>query len=231
MPPRLLLKSYFRLRQRYFFQVACTMRTNFWRAQGMQIGHNVRFSRLEVTWPHKVALGDSCSLEHGTYLNAAGPYSEGVSIAIGEGCFIGTGCEFNITSGLRIGRDSLIAAGTRIIDHNHGTLCDVPMKHQPETAAPITIGDDVWIGVNSVILQGVTIGNGAIVAAGSVVTRSVPPFTVVAGCPARPKRDRRDHRTVGAQLLESLSKTGRAIPLAESLAAARSREGALTASV
>ncbi len=197
----------------------------------MHIGRAVRFSRLEVTWPHKISIGDRCSLEHDTYLNAAGPYSEGVSIDIGEGCFIGTGCEFNITSRLTIGRCSLIAAGTRIIDHNHGTLCGLPMKDQPETAAPITIGDDVWIGANCIILQGVTIGEGAIVAAGSVVTRSVAPYTVVAGCPARPKRDRRESRAVGAQLVASLPRArGATFPVDKSLAA-RTRDEVLIARV
>ena len=198
MASRFLLKTFFRLRQRYLFRVVCSLRSAFWRAQGMHIGKRVRFSRMEVTWPHKISLGNGCSLEHGTYLNAAGPYSEGVSIEIGEGCFIGTGCEFNITSRLTIGRCSLIAAVTRIIDHNHGTLPEFLMKDQPETSAPVTIGDDVWIGANVVILQGVSIGKGAIVAAGSVVTRSVAPYTVVAGVPAQPKRDRQTSRSVGA---------------------------------
>lgn len=239
MSSRLILKASFRLRQRYLFQVACSLRTAFWRAQGMQIGQAVRFSRLEVTWPHKIALGDRCSLEHNCYLNAAGPYSEGVSIEIGEGCFIGTGCEFNITSGLKVGRSSLIAAGTRIIDHNHGTVCELPMKDQPETAAPILIGEDVWIGANSVILQGVTIGDGAIVAAGSVVTRSVAPYTVVAGCPARPKRNRRDGRSAGlvaSQLLASQfvaapPTPARAAAAEEIGVAARSRNGVLIAGI
>ncbi len=225
MPTRFLYKAFYRLRQRHLFRLVYALRAGFWRAQGMQIGRDVRFSRMEVTWPHKISLGDRCSLEHGTYLNAAGPYSDGVSIRIGEGCFIGTGCEFNITSGLTIGRNSLIAAGTRIIDHNHGTLSDTYMKLQPETAAAITLGEDVWIGANAVILQGVSIGDGAVVAAGSVVTRSVAPFMVVAGSPARPKRDRRVDRTVGAHLVASLPRPVRTPPAVEPPVAARNRDG------
>ena len=197
----------------------------------MHIGRDVRFSKMEVTWPHKVYLGDRCSLEHGAYLNAAGGYSEGVSIVIGEGCFIGTGCEFNITSRLTIGRCTLIGAGTRIIDHNHGTAGDCYIKDQPETSAPVTIGEDVWIGANAVILEGVTIGDGAVVAAGSVVTRSVAPNTVVAGCPARPKRLRDQSLPVGAQLVDALPKSPRPIPTREPLMAARTRDGALAARV
>ena len=49
---------------------------------------------------------------------------------------------------------------------------------------PVTIGDDVWIGAGAIVLPGVTVGNGAVIAAGAVVTRTVAPFTVVAGVPA-----------------------------------------------
>ncbi len=59
------------------------------------------------------------------------------------------------------------------------------MKDQPEQSADIHLGDDVWMGVNCVVLKGVSIGTGAIVAAGAVVTRDVPPFAVVAGVPAK----------------------------------------------
>lgn len=231
MSNRLFWKACFRLRQRYLFRAACTLRSVWWRAQGMRIGHNVRFSKMQVTWPHKVWLGDRCSLEHGAYLNAAGGYSEGVSIAIGEGCFIGSGCEFNITSGLTIGRCSLIGAGTRIIDHNHGTAGDSYIKDQPETSAPILIGEDVWVGANVLILEGVTIGDGAIVAAGSVVTRSVAPNTVVAGCPARPKRLRKQGTAVGTHLVGALSKMPRPTPVRGPLIAARTCDEALAARV
>ena len=235
MPSRFFLKACFRLRQRYLFRAACTLRSAWWRAQGMHIGRDVRFSKMEVTWPHKISLGNSCSLEHGAYLNAAGGYSEGVSIEIGEGCFIGTGCEFNITSHLAIGRCSLIGAGTRIIDHNHGIEGSGFIKDQPETSAPITIGEDVWIGANALILEGVAIGDGAIVAAGSVVTRSVAPYTVVAGCPARPKRLRDQRAAEGASLAKAPrpapARTPAREPVREPVIAARTRDEALAARV
>ena len=59
------------------------------------------------------------------------------------------------------------------------------MKHQPERSAEILVGSDVWFGVNCTILKGVAIGDGAIIAAGSVVTKNVPPLAIVAGVPAR----------------------------------------------
>ncbi len=199
---RFVRKAFFRAKQHHVAAAACVLRSLYWRAQGMQIGRGVRFSSLDVTWPHKVRLGDRCSLEHGIYFNAAGPYTEGVSIHIGEGCFVGTGCEFNITAGITLGTNSLVAAGSRFVDHNHGTARGTPIKYQDETAAPITIGPDVWIGANCLILQGVVIGEGAVVAAGSVVTRAVAPYTVVAGCPARPVRVRREPGLLGPELVQ-----------------------------
>lgn len=192
-------KTIFRVKQLHLARGLCFFRKLYWRAQGMQIGHGSKFSTVTVTWPHKVALGENCSLEHDIYLNAAGPYSDGVSIRLGAGCFVGKGCEFNISHHLTVGENTLIAAGSRFIDHNHGIAAGAPIKGQPETSAPIMVGPDVWIGANSLILQGVSIGEGAVVAAGSVVTHSVPAFTVVAGCPARPMRDRRQLRGAGAQ--------------------------------
>lgn len=151
----------------------------------MCVGDGVRFSKLVVTWPHKVSLGKQCSLEHGIYFNAAGGHSAGVVIDIGEGTFIGSNCEFNAIESISIGKNCLIASGSRFIDHNHGTELGTPMKLQPEISAPIHVGSDVWIGTNCVVLKGVTIGDGAIVAAGSIVTKPVEPYTIVGGVPAR----------------------------------------------
>ena len=229
MLKRFVRKVFFRVKQIYVANTLCRIRKAYWRLQGMQIGRDVRFSSLDITWPHKVSLGDRCSLEHGIYLNAAGPYTEKVSIELGEGCFIGTGCEFNITSHVRIGKNSLIASGTRFIDHNHGTICDTCMKDQPDISMPIRVGDDVWIGANSIILRGVTIGDGAIVAAGSVVTRSVAPYTIVAGCPARPQRDRRELSGAGAQLVETAPKLGRTTAEVAAMIAADERTAAAVA--
>jgi len=87
-----------------------------------------------------------------------------------------------------IGRGTQIAWGVTICDHDfHKTYSKGTQN--PETA-PITIGDDVWIGMDAKILKGVNIGNRAIIAAGAVVTRDVPAHTLVAGVPARiVKRD------------------------------------------
>ena len=86
-----------------------------------------------------------------------------------------------------IGNNVIIGPGVKIFCGNHGTkLGSGPMIFQDRTEADIMIGSDVWIGANSVILSGVKISDGAIVAAGSVVTKEVPANTIVGGVPAKP---------------------------------------------
>jgi len=74
----------------------------------------------------------------------------------------------------------------KIITRNH-IFRDktVPIRIQGETELPVVIGNDVWIGANVVILPGVTVGNGAIIAAGAVVNKNIPEFTIVGGVPAK----------------------------------------------
>lgn len=80
----------------------------------------------------------------------------------------------------------MIGGGALICGVNHGhTRRDIPMRQQDFEAAPIVIGQDVWIGMGAIILPGVTLGDGAIVGAGAVVTSDVSPGAVVSGVPAR----------------------------------------------
>jgi acetyltransferase-like isoleucine patch superfamily enzyme len=178
-------KIVFRLRRHYLPLTLSALRSSYWRALGMSIGPEVRLGKIVVTWPHKIALEERCSLEYGVYFNAAGGYSAEVAISIGAGTFIGSGTEFNAIESIRIGQNCLIASGSRFIDHNHGIELGTAMKLQPEVSAPIVVGSDVWIGANCVVLKGVTIGDGAIIAAGSIVTKSVDAYTIVGGAPAK----------------------------------------------
>lgn len=89
--------------------------------------------------------------------------------------------------GVTIGNDSLLAAGVKIVTQTHqvDAGADGRLFRETNVSHPIVIGQNVWIGTNAAILPGVTIGDGAIVAAGAVVTRDVPDSTLVAGVPAR----------------------------------------------
>jgi acetyltransferase-like isoleucine patch superfamily enzyme len=156
----------------------------YWRVMGMHIGKNTLLPRVYVTWPHKIRLGANCCVEHGVYFHFDGIYSEGPGIIIRNNCFVGAGTEFNIRDRIEIGPDCLIASGCRFIDHNHGTQAGQLMRLQSQPTAAILVGADVWIGANAVILKGVQIGDGAIIGAGSVVTKSIPAHAVAVGIPA-----------------------------------------------
>lgn len=118
-------------------------------------------------------------------------FPEGVSI--GGGSMIGENCFLDGYSGLTIGRNVLVAHNASIIAEDHGFASRrIPIRRQPKTKGPIVIGDDVWVGCGARVLKGVTIGTGAIIGAGSVVTRDVPPYSIVGGIPARVLRMRPD---------------------------------------
>ena len=152
-------------------------------------------------------------------LTTLGKFPVGMSnIVIGRGTY----GKINILTSspnphLKIGSYCSIAVETVIvIDNNHPLeyFSTYPFKvrcldgEQPEAVGKggIIIGDDVWIGYRATILDGVTIGQGAVVAAGAVVTKNVPPYAVVAGIPARVVRKRFDEETIRSLLDFDLSK-------------------------
>ncbi len=112
-------------------------------------------------------------------------------VEIGSDVWINRGCKFFASHAfkdvkIRIGNHVAVGPDCCFFAAGH----DMTKMSIPDTAESITVGDHVWIGGRSVILQGVTLGEGAIVAAGSVVTKDVEPYTVVGGIPARKIKDR-----------------------------------------
>ncbi|MCM3268303.1 acyltransferase [Paenibacillus elgii] len=111
----------------------------------------------------------------GFYLDAPG-----ATVEIGDKTFINRRTEFMCKQHIRVGSHCAISWDVSIMDTDYHTIMD----GRPNTK-PVIIGDHVWIGCKATILKGVTIGDGAIVAAGSVVAHDVPPRSVVAGVPAK----------------------------------------------
>lgn len=106
----------------------------------------------------------------------------GKHVNIGKRCFIQQCCTFFGRGGITIGDDVFIGPKVNLITINHDPN---PENRSATYGRPIVIEDKVWIGINATILPGVKIGKGAIVGAGSVVTKDVPAMAVVAGNPAR----------------------------------------------
>jgi acetyltransferase-like isoleucine patch superfamily enzyme len=106
----------------------------------------------------------------------------GKNITIGKRVFINEGCCFQDQGGIEIGDDCLIGQQVVIATLNHNAL---PEKRKDMIAKPVKIGNNVWIGAHATILQGVTIGDNAIIAAGAVVAKDVPANVIVGGVPAK----------------------------------------------
>ncbi len=113
----------------------------------------------------------------------------GKNIHVGENVFINACCHFQDHGGIWIGDDCQIGHGVVFATLNH---FESPSKRKLTYPAPIKLGRSVWIGSNATILQGVTIGDYSVVAAGAVVTRDVPPRTIVGGVPAKAIREIRE---------------------------------------
>lgn len=116
-------------------------------------------------------------------------------IFVGRDCTIGDSAFLDGRSGLRIGNSVNFGSHVTIFTRQH----DVNSPDFEETGGPVTVGDHAWISSHAIVLPGVTIGEGGVVAAGAVVSKDVEPYTVVGGNPARFIKDRsRDlHYTLG----------------------------------
>jgi acetyltransferase-like isoleucine patch superfamily enzyme len=138
-----------------------------------------RRTRMDVLPFNPFHLGSKSTIEDfATINNGVGP------VRIGERVRVGIG---NVVIGpVQIGNDVIIAQNVVMSGLNHSyTDIHMPIADQAVSTAPIVIEDACWIGANSVITSGVTIGKHSVVAGGSVVTKNVPPYTVVGGNPAK----------------------------------------------
>lgn len=109
------------------------------------------------------------------------------------GDYSGIGINARINGTCTIGDYVMMGTDVVVITRNHAfERTDIPMMHQGfEQERPVVIGNDVWIGDRAIILAGVHVGDGAIIAAGAVVTHDVPPYSIVAGVPARVIKERK----------------------------------------
>jgi maltose O-acetyltransferase len=137
------------------------LRTQFWTIFVKKIGKNVDImGGVIIMSPQRLIVG------HDVLINAYSIIGAQKGITIGN--YVMLGYHVNLAS----------------VSHSY-TNPKVPIKYQGEYGAPITIEDDVWIGANVSILPGITVGRGAIVGANSVVTKSIIPYSIVGGVPAK----------------------------------------------
>lgn len=145
----------------WFFFAMASWRAAAWRLVAKRIGHKTYlFSGVRLLSPGNVSIGNCCCVNHSTDIGGA--------------------------AGVEIGNYVLIGPNCQILTANHSySRWDLPISYQGTDQSPIKIHDDVWISANAVILPGVTIGRGAIIGAGAVVTKDVEAFSIMGGVPAR----------------------------------------------
>jgi acetyltransferase-like isoleucine patch superfamily enzyme len=158
-------------------------------ANNIHLGHGVYLDQNTYlhACPNGITLGDRSIVMHGAVLHVYNfrdlPHA---GITIGEDCLVGEYSVIRGQGGVSIGNRVYTSPFTQIIAVNHVfENPDQPFIEQGITAEGIVIEDDVWLGAGAIITDGVRVGKGAVVAAGAVVTKDVPPHTVVGGVPAK----------------------------------------------
>ena len=143
------------------------------------LGRFAKFCRASACRRLFKKCGKRVNIEHGAN------FYTGWEIEIGDDSSLGIDCM--VPYDLKVGKDVMMGPQVVIIGENHRSSdLDMPMRLQGyKLYPPVHIEDDVWIGTRAIILPGLTIGKGAIIGAGAVVTKDVPPYAVCAGNPAR----------------------------------------------
>lgn len=154
------------------------------------LGRNVEINALSE---EGIRIGNNVSILSNTIIECTGVMrSIGKGLTIGNNVGIAQNCFIQVRGKVTIGDDVIMGPGVSIFSENHNfDDPDLPVHLQGETRKGVTIENGAWIGTKSIILDGVRVGRNSIVAAGSIVTRDVPSYSMVGGVPARVMKERK----------------------------------------
>lgn len=170
--------------------------------KGVAIGRNVTLRH-----PHKIIIGENCFIDDNVVLDAKGENNQGIqvgnhvfigrntilsckegSIYLGDYCNLSANCSLLSETEIRLGKYCFLAGRCYLVAGGNHSFEDVstPIMFQPSfSKGGISIGEDVWLAAGAIILDGITIGPGSVIGAGSVVTQSFPKNTIAVGAPAQ----------------------------------------------
>jgi acetyltransferase-like isoleucine patch superfamily enzyme len=183
----------------------------YYRSLGVKLRGYVWMRQIEIPRSFDaIEVEAAAALDRGVTLLISGDSVPHSKIQIGACTYINRNTFIDAALLISIGRHSAIGPNCYITDHDHGTELELPPLAQPLISKPTQIGDRVWLGANVTVLKGVTIGNDAIVGAGSVVTRDIPERAIAVGAPAKVIRYRDDSenrsKTESAALAELIQR-------------------------
>jgi acetyltransferase-like isoleucine patch superfamily enzyme len=159
------------------------VRAKSYSIRGMKIDLRVSIEKgCIIDRPWGVELGTRSILDRNVRLKLV---VDDARVIVGEYTFLGTGVQLDVMKEVSIGSHTLIAPNCFITDHNHGIARHQRIDEQKCVVKPVSIGDDVWLGANAIVLPGVKIGNGAAIGAGAVVTHDIPAYAIFVGVPAK----------------------------------------------
>ncbi|MBK7212887.1 MAG: acyltransferase [Bacteroidales bacterium] len=140
-----------------------------------------------------IKIGNNVSINNNSIIECTGVIRNlGEGLVIGNNVGIAQNCFIQVRGKVRIGNDVIMGPGVSIFSENHNyTETDAPIHTQGETRIGVVIEDGCWLGTKAVILDGVTLGHDSIVAANAVVNKSFPPYSIVAGVPAKLIKNRK----------------------------------------
>ena len=175
------------------YRIICSlwMKVSLW-MKGIVAGKGIKFYGLPVTvrmTGSRITIGNKCSFRSDYSSNLVGvnrkciitTLRRGAEVTIGEGSGF-SGTVIAAAGSIRIGNNVLCGANTTITDYDwHGI--EPYRRNKPADPKPVVIKDNVWLGLNTVVLKGVTIGKNAVIGANSVVTKDIPENVIAAGNP------------------------------------------------
>lgn len=172
---------------RFLEGLASRARIVFYRALGMHIHGHILLRAIEVPRRTRcITLEDGAALDRGVVLLAT---SDRARIVIGPRTYINRHTMIDADALIEIGERTMIGPFCYITDHDHPVRAGSAPADGPLIAAPTRLGARCWIGAHVAILKGVSVGDGTVVGAGSVVTKSLPPGVIAAGNPAKVLRE------------------------------------------
>jgi acetyltransferase-like isoleucine patch superfamily enzyme len=167
--------------------LASRVRLLIYRLLGMKQGnHNRMEGGGRCRRLRQIQLGNYNAFTQGCWLWPEDTDHQGIRIQIGDGNYFNRNLMIDACGYVEIGNDNMFGPDVYITDSNHTVIPGLSPKAAPMQVGRVRIGNRCWIGAKVAILKDVELGDGCVVGAGAVVTRSVPPGVVVAGIPARP---------------------------------------------